>query len=83
MKPPWPPERSAFAFRIRDLVGRQQFQYDEAVQTSVAGFVNNAHSALAELRIDPIMAKCLAKGDTVSNSVLRVLPARKEPRQHS
>ena len=73
--------RSGFA----SLVGRQQFQRNEAVQTGVAGFVNNAHTALAELRVDPVMAECLADSRVSHclNSVLRVLPARKEPRQHS
>ena len=41
--------KAPLALRVGDLLGRQYLEGDEALQMAVAGLVDHAHTALAEL----------------------------------
>jgi len=47
-------------FAVGDLVRRQQLEGDEAIEVCVAGLVDHAHAALAELGFDAVAIEGLA-----------------------
>jgi hypothetical protein len=54
---------AAFAFGVSHSLRRQYFDGDEAIQMSITGLVDNAHSTLTELLENAIVGKSLADHD--------------------
>jgi hypothetical protein len=54
-------QQLASGFVIRELTGEEHFQRDDAIQSSVAGFVNNSHAAPANLLNEFVFAEKLSR----------------------
>ena len=54
---------SAFALRVSDLLWRQYFEGDKAVQVGVAGFVDHSHPTFIQFLENLIPAIVLPKHD--------------------
>ena len=48
-------DEAGLALRVGDLLGRQHLDGHEAVQVGVAGFIDDAHAAFAELLGDLVV----------------------------
>ena len=66
-------DEPALAFGVGDLLGRQDFQGNKAVEVRVAGLVDHSHPALAQLLEDLVVGDTLAEHTTgpLSNHRLR------------
>jgi hypothetical protein len=57
----WGTLKTGERLRVAGNFRRQEFEGDEAMQPSILGFVNHAHSAAAELLDDAVVRDVLAE----------------------